>query len=85
MSKTTAKKLFYRISPANEGLVFARSADAEKNHTIRTAIESSKTWGEFRRAVGNHEYLAVLRAMKSLDDDEPVEISSDKDRFDCEL
>src|SRR5260370_27929155 len=59
MTDTNAQKIYYRISPENEGLVFDVADDAYSNHAWRTAIETSKTWGELRRAVGEHEYGAL--------------------------
>jgi hypothetical protein len=46
-------ELFYRASPANEGLVFATTVDALTNHTMRTALQYSTTWGEFRRGLAH--------------------------------
>jgi hypothetical protein len=74
------QEIFYRISPANEGLVFSTPIDAFRNHTMRTAIESSKTWGEFRRALGEGDYHDVLREMSEAIA-EPVEVPDDDDPF----
>jgi hypothetical protein len=74
------KEIFYRISPANDGLVFAMADDAFRNHTIRTAMQVSKTWGEFRCAIGEGEYQAVLSAI-STDISEPIIVPDDNDPF----
>jgi hypothetical protein len=74
------RELVYRISPANEGLVFATLVDACRNHTMRTAIQYSRTWSDFRRAVGNDEYRTVLRIM-SMHITDPVEVPNDEAPF----
>jgi hypothetical protein len=76
-------KIFYRISPANEGLVFAIADDAFRNHAIRTALEASKTWGAFRDAVGEDEYQALLSKM-SIGVSEPIVVPNNEDAFDHE-
>ena len=81
MTDPTAREIFYRISPANEGLVFATTDDAFRNHAIRTALEASKTWGEFRHAVGEEEYQALLSKM-SMHISEPIVIPNNEDPFD---
>jgi hypothetical protein len=81
MTDAIARGMFYRISPANEGLVFAIADDAFRNHAIRTALEASKTWGDFRHAVGEHEYQALLSKM-SVDISQPVVVPNDEDPFD---
>jgi hypothetical protein len=80
VTNAAARKLFYRISPANEGLVFAFAEDAIKNHAMRKALENSKTWGEFRESVGENEYQAVLNMM-SAHISEPVAVPNDEDQF----
>jgi hypothetical protein len=81
MTDATAREIFYRISPANEGLVFAIVDDAFRNHAIRTALETSKTWSEFRQAVGEYEYHSVLSRM-SVDISQPVVVPNNGDPFD---
>jgi hypothetical protein len=80
MTDTTAQKIFYRISQANEGLVFATADNALRNHAIRTALEASKTWGDFRQAVGEEEYRAVLSKL-STHISEPVVVPNNEDPF----
>jgi hypothetical protein len=80
MIDATAWKIFYRVSPANEGLVFAFANDAFRNHAIRTALEASKTWGEFRHSVGEQEYQAILNKM-SLHISGPVIVPNNEDSF----
>jgi len=81
MTDTTEREIFYRISPANEGLVFATANDALRNHAMRTALEASKTWGELRRSVGEEEYQALLGKM-SVHISEPVVVPNNEDPFD---
>jgi hypothetical protein len=78
---SSGEEIFYRMSPANEGLVFAAPGDALENHAIRTALASSKTWGDFRRAIGELNYRAVINAM-SRDVEAPIKVPSDDDRLD---
>ena len=50
------KKLLYVISPYNDGLVFAQPERTKLVHRINSAIKSSKTWEEFRKAMPRAEY-----------------------------
>ena len=52
--------LYYRESPANWGLVFAKPERAKYIARIHHAIESSKTWGEFKMKLPLKEYDAVF-------------------------
>ena len=77
------KRLFYRASPANGGLVFATPARAEAISQIHNALENSKTWGEFRRAMPEGEYRSFAAQTYSQDPDEPEAIPDDDEVFDC--
>lgn len=54
------KKLLVRTNPYNGGLVFAREERALLISTIHQAIDSSKTWGEFRAAIPAKEYSKII-------------------------
>lgn len=55
------KSLLYLISPYNNGAVFAEPKRAKLVDRINSAIESSKTWGEFRKAMPPAEYSEIVR------------------------
>jgi len=69
--------LFYRVSPANRGLVFAKPERAIEISQLHCAIARSRTWGEFRAAMpaGDYELIAAqlfdLDDLDRPDDDEP--------------
>jgi hypothetical protein len=44
--------LVYRESPDQDSLVFTSPARAIEIDRLRRAIETSETWGEFRRRIG---------------------------------
>ena len=56
------KDLLYRVVPHNGGLVFAPRARARAIARLHAAINSSSTWGEFRRAVPRDAYSEIIRA-----------------------
>jgi len=55
------KRLLYRVSPYNGGVVFAEPGRATLIAKIHTAIESSKTWGQFRNAMPREAYSQIVR------------------------
>lgn len=55
------KRLLYRVSPYNGGVVFAEPDRANFIATIHAAIKSSKTWGKFRSAMPRKEYSDIVR------------------------
>jgi hypothetical protein len=54
-------KLLYRVVGHNGGLVFATEARARWVARIHHAINSSKTWADFRRAMPRQAYSELLR------------------------
>ena len=52
--------LSWRISPANEDLVFATPARAEEIGALHTAITRSLTWGAFQAAMPPEEYERIV-------------------------
>ena len=55
------KKLLYRVVPHNNGVVFAAPDRATYIARIHSAIVSSKTWDQFRRAMPSAEYSNIVR------------------------
>lgn len=55
------KKLLYRVVPHNGGVVFAKPDRATFIAKIHSAIDSSKTWGQFRSAMPRKEYSKIVR------------------------
>lgn len=55
-----ARDLVYGPSSCGEGLVFIQKDIANKLVTIHSALESAKTWGEFRASVGPRIHQSVL-------------------------
>lgn len=71
------KTLMYRVVPHNGGVVFAERKRALLIARIHAAINSSKTWAEFRSLMPRDAYSDVIRA--SFDDnDEPRPRSTDE-------
>lgn len=60
--------LFYRVSPANHGVVFATPERALETDRIRGAIAGSRTWGEFRAAMPEDDYELIAALLFDLDD-----------------
>ncbi|MBK9968769.1 MAG: hypothetical protein IPP07_29470 [Holophagales bacterium] len=52
--------LYWRVSPANEGLVFATPERAEEVDALYRAITTSRTWGAFRAAMPPEEYEQIV-------------------------
>jgi len=52
--------LYWRVSPANEGLVFATPERAEEIDALHRAVEDSQTWGAFRAAMPADEYEQIV-------------------------
>lgn len=63
MSATLRPALFYTVSLANGGLVFATPERAKEINRSHRAIEDSQTWGEFRRAVPSSDYEEIVSAV----------------------
>ena len=55
------KRLLYRVVPYNGGVVFAEPDRATLIAKIHSAINSSKTWGQFRSAMPRDEYSKIVR------------------------
>ena len=68
--------LYYRLSPANYGLVFAESERAEEISEMHSALQSSKTWGELKSKLDPEEYERIVSARFD-DNDEPRPESSE--------
>jgi hypothetical protein len=64
--KETKPTIYYRISPANEALVFAWQERAEYVSRIHNALEA-KTWGELKKKLPPEEYDSIIDARS--DDD----------------
>ena len=52
--------LYYRLSPANEGVVIAEPARATFIADIHKAISTARTWGEFRELMPFEEYRQLV-------------------------
>lgn len=72
--------LFYRVSPANRGLVFARPERAMEISQIHCAIARSRTWGEFRAAMPEDDFELIAAQLFDLDD---LDRPSDNEPFDA--
>lgn len=57
------QELFYRESPANSGIVLAPPRLARYVSRIHDAINTSRTWAEFRVALPPGEYVAIMEYM----------------------
>jgi hypothetical protein len=55
------RKLLYRISPYNNGLVLSRPDRARYIARIHHALGTAKTWGEFRKLMPPKAYSYVLQ------------------------
>ena len=55
--------LYYRISPANEGIVLAEPARATFVAEIHHALVHAQTWGEFRELMPFDEYRRLVIEM----------------------
>ena len=80
----SSKTLFYREA-ANCSLVFASSDEAERVHQIHTAIETARTWGEFRDLMPDPDYQELVERFsedwdEEADPDGPM--PPDNDAFD---
>ena len=74
--------LFYREA-WNESLVFAPPEEALRIHQIRQALETAKTWGEFRDLMPERDY-EELRERMSGNLDEEESFPSDDTAFEAE-
>ena len=54
------KKLLYRVVPHNGGVVFATPDRAAYIAKLHEAINSSTTWGQFRKAIPRDEYSKII-------------------------
>jgi hypothetical protein len=61
--KPATQTLYYRESPANDGLVFAEPERAKHIARVHHALESSRTWGEFKRKLPSEEYDYIVSVM----------------------
>ena len=68
----TTPELFYRVSPANGGLVFAERSRAEFVAQIHRAFEDSRIWDDFRKAMPPDEYASLLQQFDELGDPRPL-------------
>ncbi len=55
--------LYYRISPANEGVVLADPVRATFIAEIHHALSTAQTWGEFRELMPFEEYRRLVIEM----------------------
>ena len=63
--------LCYRVSPANDGLVFAEPERAEYIAGIHDALQNAKTWGEFKAKLDPEEYEQILFSFDENDEPRP--------------
>jgi hypothetical protein len=57
------KVLYWRVSPYNNGLVFAPPEIALKTHQIHEAISKAATWGQFKEMMPKDEYRKIIGLM----------------------
>lgn len=74
-------KLLWRLVEHNESLVFAPADRARLIARMHEAIEGSKTWEEFRRAMPRAEYSKIVRSF----DEEGEPRPKGSDDFDGEM
>jgi len=65
------KRLVCRVVPHNTTVVFATPERAKFVARLHDAIESSRTWGEFRKAVPPAEYSKIVRGFDDADEPRP--------------
>ena len=65
------KRLVCRVVPHNGGAVFATPERAKFIARLHDAIESSATWGEFRKAVPRAEYSKIVRGFDNAGEPRP--------------
>ena len=75
------KRLFYTVGPTG-GLVFAEAGRVLKVAGVYRAIEDSRTWGEFRKALPLGEYERIAQILKDCGDGE---LPDDSDVFNAEM
>jgi hypothetical protein len=74
--------LYYTTHP-NGGLVFAEASTAEYNSRIHTALSTSKSWREFREAMPEDAYDAIIDQFRqALEEGDLEELPQDDDAFD---
>ena len=61
-------KLLYRVVPHNGGVVFADPERAAYIAKIHEAINSSRTWGDFKAAMPPEEYFDIVSAYEDQDE-----------------
>jgi hypothetical protein len=59
--KTKPEKYLYRINPAAGSVIIAKEQRARFVGQIHHALNTSKTWGEFRLAMPRGEYSEIMR------------------------
>lgn len=64
-------RLLYRVADHNGGLVFAPEDRARRVARIHEAIETAKTWADFRRAMPRLEYSDILRRLDDCGEPRP--------------
>ena len=63
-------KLLYRMVPHNGGAVFAEEGRAMRIVQINRALESSKTWSEFKRLMPPDEYQRIVDLVELEEEDQ---------------
>ena len=63
-------KLLYRMVPHNGGAVFSEEGRAMHIVQINRALESSKTWGEFKRSIPPDEYQRIVDLVELEEEDQ---------------
>src|SRR5271165_3429578 len=81
-ARSTGRKpvLAFRKAPHTASLVFTSLKRAIENDRLHRGIESSKTWGEFRRAIGPEEYASLYEEVfyKPEPGEKPEDIPEDE-------
>lgn len=72
-SRRRAQVLVYTESPANGGIVFADPERAAYVANLHHAIETARTWGEFRSLIPVSEYESLMEVWDEAGDDRPME------------
>jgi len=72
--------LVFREAPYGSSLVFTAPERAAEIDRLNRVIESSETWGEFRRKIGPEEYAKLYEDVfyKPEPDDDPEDIDEDQ-------
>jgi len=80
MSKSSPKNREVVYADCNGELVFLPKDLALELAQIQTALDNSKTWGEFQANVPAHAYEEIMAGMK--DDEDPETLPQPGDTFD---